>query len=163
MLAVSGWPLENTSQGRDGEPEKAHRKSIPVQVWGKFQVLQNCCYCCFQRQPKLNFSSVTNCSGSVSVSGVGKVLPSGTHQSSKKPESYTSPGLSHNTAQDGPCWPWTPRNTASTIPFSGINSKIHWVPWRWEWLLLWLLALQALPVGSTGTLAAEASWYTKLC
>lgn len=87
--------MENTSQGRDGEPEKAHRKSIPVQVWGKFQVLQNCCYCCFQRQPKLNFSSVTNCSGSVSVSGVGKVLPSGTHQSSKKPESYTSPGLSH--------------------------------------------------------------------
>lgn len=41
--------------------------------------------------------------------------------------------------------------------------KGHWAPQGWKWPLLWLLALQPLPVGSTGPLAAEGSWYTKLC
>lgn len=95
-----------------------------MQVWGKFQVLQNCCYCCFQHQPKFNFSSVTNCSGSVGISGVRFL----SHLAHTSPATSLCPTpvlgfVTQHCPKMVPTGHGHPETQLSTFPFSGIYSK----------------------------------------
>lgn len=159
------WKLNHKEEMRD-QIKSISKASLCR--WGQFQILQQCRCCYFQHQPKPNFSSVANNSGWVGSSGVGTALllsPSwDTPAQQPLPMSLHQPWASSpSTAQR--CSPpptGTSKNSQAKSLSLELTAKGHWVPRRWKRPLLRLLALQLLPVGSTGPLAAEAGWYTKL-